>query len=436
MNFMKRKVTLAICILCVLVSLYGCREVPVEEGAGENVSAVTDTDPKDTGTADEETVLTPEDGAVLKFRSGDKEFADAAAEKFREVYGVEVNTEEGGAYDFNKGVLEGATGEGPDVFMSPHDKTLEGIQAGIFLELEPSVVKKLKSEVSDVAMNTVTVGDKVYGVPVSIETYVMFYNKALVTGEPASAFEELKEEALEFNNEKENKFWFLTDVTTGSPLYPILSTYGFRLFGENGTDEDNPGFDTPEFEKGLEVLADYRSIMPISSGDLANTDFLANQFIEGKTAYLIGGPWNIKTFREAGVDFGITKLVTYDGQQQTPFAFVQNAHVSAYTKFPKAAQLFAEFLVSGEGAELLYTKASKITSRADAGEVEGLKEDKDLIDITKAFNESTPMPSAKRISYYWTISANIGPAVFDKKMTPKEGAEKAVNDWNAFLQTE
>ncbi len=436
MNFMKRIITLAICILCMLVSLSGCREVPVEEVEGENTSAVTDTDRKDTKAAGTEEVLTPEEGAVLKFRCGDKEFADAVAEEFREAYGVEVNTEEGGAYDFNKGVLEGAAGEGPDVFMSPHDKTLEGIQAGIFLELEPSLVEKLKSEVNDVAMNTVTVEDKVYGVPVSVETYVMFYNKALVTGEPAATFEELKEEALAFNDEKENKFWFLTDVTTGSPLYPILSTYGFRLFGESGTDEDNPGFDRPEFEKGLEVLADYKSIMPISSGDLANTDFLANQFIEGKTAYLIGGPWDIKTFREAGVDFGITKLVTYDGHQQMPFAFVQNAHVSAYTKYPKAAQLFAEFLVSREGAEALYTKPFKITSRADAQEIEGLKEDKDLIDITEAFNESIPMPSAKRISYYWTISANIGPAVFDKKLTPKEGAKKAVDDWNAFLQAE
>ena len=46
------------------------------------------------------------------------------------------------------------------------------------------------------------------------------------------------------------------------------------------------------------------------------------------------------------------------------------------------------------------------------------------------------MPSAKRISYYWTISGNIGPAVFDQKLTPAEAAKKAQDDWNAFLQTE
>lgn len=436
---MKRNFTFIMCILGLLLSLTGCKKLPLEEDIVNTVPAVTGNDqniPDVTQVEGTEELLVPEEGAVLKFRSGDKEFATAVAKKFYEIYGVEVKTEESGAYDFNKGVLEGATGEGPDVFMTPHDKTLEGIQAGIFLELDSDMVDRLKTEVSDVAMKTVTVEEKVYGVPVSIETHVMFYNKDLVTGEPASTFEQLKKEALIFNNDKENKFWFLTDVCAGSPLFPMLSTYGFRLFGENGTDDDNSGFDTPEFEKGLEVLADYHSIMPIPSGDLANPDFLTNQFMEGKTAYIIGGPWNVKNFREANVDFGITKLVTYDGHQQRPFAFVQNAHVSAYTKYPSAAKLFAEFLVSKEGAELLYTKAAKITSRGDAEEVNGLKEDKDLIDITKAFRESVPMPSAKRISYYWTISANIGPAVFDNKLTPKEGTKKAVEDWNAFLQAE
>lgn len=420
----KSVLALGMCVLTT-VSITGCKELPAAE------TQVT------TPTVNEaSSELVPEEGAVLKFRSGDKEFAAAAAEKFKEKYGVEVQTEEGGAYDFSKGMLEGATGKGPDVFMSPHDKTLEGIQAGLFLELDPTIVKQLNSEVSKVAMKTVTVDDKVYGVPVSIETNVMFYNKALVTGEPASTFEQLKEEAAKFNNVNENKFWFLSDVCAGSPIYPMLSTYGFQLFGEDGTNDDNPGFDTPEFEKGLEVLADYHNLMPISSGDLANADFLTNQFIKEKTAYMIGGPWNVKTFREAGVDYGITKLVTYDGHQQRPFAFVQNAHVSTYTKYPKAAQLFAEFLVSPECAGILYTKASKITSRSDAAQIEGLKDDEGLIAIIKAFNEAVPMPSAKRISYYWTIAGTVAPAVFDGKMTPQKGAKKAQDDWKTFLQTE
>lgn len=408
----------------VAAAASGCKQLP-PEGKNQSEPAASNTEE-----------MKPESGAALKFRTTDVDFAKAAAEKFKEKYGVSVTVEEGGAYDFSKGVLEGASGKGPDVFMSPNDKTLEGIQAGLFLPLDGRIVKTLQEEISPVAVKTVTVDNKVYGVPVSIETNVLFYNKNLVKGEPAATFEQIKKEAASFNNSAQNKFWYLTNVSEGSPIYPMLSTYGFSLFGPNGTDAANPGFDTPEFEKGLEVLHSYHDMMPISSGDLANWDFLTNQFTTGKTAYMVGGPWNVKTFRTAGIPFGVTSIPTYDGHEQKPFAFVQNAHVSAYSKYPQAAQLFAQYLVSPEAASLLYAKAAKITSRSDAEKLQGLKEDEQLTAIAKAFEKAVPMPSVKRISYYWTISANIGPAVFDGKMTPQAAAKKAAQDWKTFLQTE
>ncbi len=433
---MKKRWVLGLGTTVLAIGLAGCGQLPQDTSAANTNTKEESKSVSSSLSKSDDGKLEPEEGASLRFRTGDEEFGNAVAKLFEEKYKVPVKVEEGNSLDFTKDVMEAASGEGPDVFMSPHDKTLEGIQAGIFTELDPSLVESLESDISDVAMKTVTVDDKVYGVPVSIETNVMFYNKSVLKDKPASTFDELKKEAEEFNNQKENKFIYLSDVTTGSPIYPMLGTYGFRLFGENGTDEDHPGFDTPEFEKGLEVLADYHNIMPISSGDLSNADFLTNQFTEGKTGYLLGGPWNVKTFREAGVDFGVTNLVTYDGHEQKPFAFVQNAHVSAYTKYPKTAQLFAEFLVSPESAELLYSKAFKITSRSDITSVDGLKEDKELTAIAKVFEKSIPMPSAQRISAYWTITSNIGPAVFDQQMTPKEGAKKAQEDWDAFLQTE
>ncbi|WP_162129413.1 extracellular solute-binding protein, partial [Rhodanobacter denitrificans] len=72
-------------------------------------------------------------------------------------------------------------------------------------------------------MKTVTVDDGVYGVPVSIETYVMFYNKKLVSGDPASSFEQLLKKAKSFNNAAQNKFWFLSNVSEGATMFPMLS---------------------------------------------------------------------------------------------------------------------------------------------------------------------------------------------------------------------
>lgn len=419
---LKKSLALALCMALTITSAGCMKKLPASTDVNKAAASAKE--------------LVPEKGAALKFRTSDTAFGKAVAEKFKEKYGVTVTVESGGLYDTQKAALEGPSGKGPDIFMLPDDKSAEGILQGLFLPLDDSIVQYLNKNISSVAMKTVTSNNKVYGVPVSIETYVLFYNKKLVKGAPATTFEQLAEEAKAFNNPKKNKFYFVFDASTGSPIYTMLNTYGFNLFGPNGTDNDKPGFDTPEFEKGLEVLRKYKEIVPVSADDLGNTDMVKTNFINGNIAYILDGPWSLQAYRDAKMDIGVAPMVTYDGHQEKTFAFVQNAHVSAYTKYPNAAKLFAEFLVSDESAELLYTKSSRITSLKDISNVKGLADDEVLSTIIKAFNNAVPMPTVKRISYFWTIARDIGPAVFDGKMTPKQGAKKAQEEWKSFIETE
>ena len=110
--------------------------------------------------------------------------------------------------------------------------------------------------------------------------------------------------------------------------------------------------------------------------------------------------------------------------------------MSAYTEYPKAAQLFALYLASEEGASLLYSEAYQITARKDISNVEGLKEDEELRVYVEAFQDAVPMPSVKRMSYYWTVIQSVLNAVFDQKLTPAEGAQKAQKDFDALVASE
>ena len=132
---MRKKIAMGLGLVLTVLTLTGCKELPVNENLEITPTAVSEVPDN------EEEQWALEEGAVLRFRTSDKAFAEVAAALFKEKYGTTVNVEEGGAYDFTKGVLEGVAGEGPDVFMSPHDKTLEGIQAGIFLELDSNLLK-------------------------------------------------------------------------------------------------------------------------------------------------------------------------------------------------------------------------------------------------------------------------------------------------------
>jgi arabinogalactan oligomer/maltooligosaccharide transport system substrate-binding protein len=437
---MKRRILSVLITLSLLVVMSGCkREIPIEED--ETSAAVTQAAnaTPGAGTSTEVTEpaeLVPEEGAKLKFWTGDTEFGEAVAAKFEEEYGVPVSVEEVGLGAIDKIALDGPAGNGADVFMSPYDSFQHGVTAGLFLKLDDSIAARLTERVNQVGIKSCTYQDGLYGVPVSLETSCLFYNKDIVGDQPATTLEEIIEKAKDFNDPKNNKFYFLVKVSDGYKIHPILSAFGFKLFGADGTDDNNPGLDTDEFEKGLELVASMKEIMPMDSIDLGNVSFLQSLFTEGKVAYEISGPWDIKTFKKSGVNFGVTILPTYQGNALTPFAGVQNAHVSAYSEYPIAAQLFAEYLVSDESAALMYETDQKITTLKDVSNIKGLAEDELLQAFVKQYGNSVPMPSASRMSYYWTISANICQSVFDGELTPANGRKKAVEDWNTLLTTE
>ena len=57
---------------------------------------------------------------------------------------------------------------------------------------------------------------------------------------------------------------------------------------------------------------------------------------------------------------------------------------------------FAEYLVSEEGAEILYEKAYNVTARKNIENINGLKDDDALKVYTEAFDDAVPMPQSKK----------------------------------------
>lgn len=406
--------------------LGGCgnREIPTEE----------------TSNTTQQEKLVPEENAKLKFwvASGKLDYGKAVGAAFEKEYGVPVEVEEQSIDIINKMTLDAPAGNGADVFMAAHDLFLTARDSGILAELNPNVEKVVREEANEIAVKTVEDDGKLYGVPVSIECYALLYNKDLVKGEPATTMEQIAEEAKEYNNPKENKFWFLTIPTEGYPAFPYLSVDGFQPFGPDGKDNDNPGFDTPEFEKGLQRIADLKEIIPIKGADLKMETItqLEQNFKDGKTAYYPIGPWLIKSLKEEKINFGVTTLPTWDGKQLKTMAGVQNAYVSSYSKYPNAAQLFAQYLISKEGASILYKEAYNVTARKNVDDIEGLKDDAELKVFVESFKDAVPMPQVKRVSYYWTVLQGMLKSVFDHDLTPQDAAKKAQEDFEALVASE
>lgn len=440
---MKKK-SIALLITAALTGsllLGGCGKELPPEAALEQEAQTKSADMQVDGAGEEgepETVVTePEEGAVLLLWTDKQAYGQAIAEGFMEKYpGVTVLAEEVGFTDARKKMeLDGPAGSGADVFMISHNRLGSAISSGMVLPFEGDVKERLMEGLSEAAIKSASQDGELYGAPVSVEANSFFYNKDIVGDEPAQTFEEIIEFAKEFNNPAQNEFAFMMDAANGYSAYGFLSCFGYELFGPDGTDPDAPGFDTPEFAEGLKFYQELREILPVESQDLKG-EFVNEQFKQGKAAYILGGPWNIVDFRTAGVNFGVMEMPSLNGRTPEPFAGLKVAHVSAYTDYPNASMLLAEYMAAEEGANILYDTNYKATALKDIHVVPKLAEDQDLSVFSRQFSQAFPVPNIDRMDYYYSIGEKTLALVFDGQLSPEEAAVKAMEEWNSLVASE
>ena len=123
----------------------------------------------------------------------------------------------------------------------------------------------------------------------------------------------------------------------------------------------------------------------------------------------------LKISKKPLLNFGVIKMPTIAGKNTpTPFAGLKVAHVSAYTDYPNASMLLAEYMASEEGAKILYDTNYKATALKDISQVPGLSEDPYLSVFTEAFADAFPVPNQERMDYYYSIAENLLTLVFDR----------------------
>lgn len=410
----------------VLMSLGGCaKEVPppTADATAPTVENII-------------TELVPEEGAELTYWALREDFARDAAQRFEAEYGVPVNVEIVGFEAMQKLTLEGPAGNAADIIWGKHEHASTVYDAGLVLPIDPQIVARLQDTVLETSIAPLMVDGNLCAVPHYMESIAVFYNKDLVDS-PATTFEQIMSEAPSFNDPNNNKFYYMSTIG-GYNLHPYLSAAGFELFGPDGTDNENPGFDTPEFLEGLKNIRKLGEILPVKAEDIKMNAgaFVQQNFIDGNIAYLVNGPWFLGQLNESGLNYGITQFPTINGSPAKPFSAVIGNYVNAFTEYPIAAQLFAEFLTTLESAEKLYTTGGDMPIHKDAGKLPAVAESVAGPVFVEQFKNSVPQPAVSRMSYFWSISEAIYSEVFDGNMTPEDAQAKMIADYEALLASE
>ncbi|WP_078550818.1 sugar ABC transporter substrate-binding protein [Litchfieldia alkalitelluris] len=381
-------------VLGIVFTLVAC-------GSQDETEGNTDTgnnDAEDTATDFE---VVPEEGAELTLWSdGDQqlEWATEVAAKFTEEYGIPVTVEEVTQEEAPERLAtDGPSGLAADVFGSTHDRIGRAISAG--LVLENFWPEEYQEEFMEGAIQATSFEDVLYGYPAGIETYALYYNADLVKEAPQT-WDELINVASELTGD--DTYGFMMEPANFYFQYGLVGANGGYVFGDNNTDVTDIGLNNEGSVKALEQFLRIRDeIIPGMKTEDITYDVRTALFNEGKLAFDINGPWAAPGYTSAGVNYKVAPLPTVDGTPQSSFSGTRGFYVNAYTEYPDAASLLAQFITNEENLLRSYEVTGALPPRTELLENETIKENPVSVAFLEQATNAVPMPNVPEMPLIW-----------------------------------
>ncbi len=414
------KKLLAILLACaMLLTLAACGGEPAKEPDQGQNGGEGGQEYMGIPLTDEEITL-----VVWESTAGADEFVIQAGKAFTQMYpNIKIEYQNVELAD-SKGqiALDGPAGVGPDLFASPNNTAGVLISGGHIL---PAANQDyLKEQLLGSNVNAITYEGEMYGYPIATEAYALFYNRALIADEEVpTSFEDLVAWCGEFNTANPGKYGFL--MTVNECYYSNIFHSGAptdRLFGEFGTDAANPNVHTETAVKTWKwMVENLRPVMDIPAADISQS---GNQqmFATGQSAMFVTGLWDVATFQDAGIDFGIAPIPSLPGQDTPPevYTTARVMYTSAYSTHVNEANAFALFMISDEMQQMRF----ELTGAAPSVDV---TVDSDYMNgFLKQVEYGYPCPSITACDYYWEPMNSASSNIWDG--ADPDAELKAAND--------
>ena len=348
---------------------------------------------------------------------------------------VTINFEQMGNVDARGNLLrDGPAGTGADVFAFPHDHVALAMADGLIEPVPPLLQEKWERELMPSAVAAITLDGRMHGVPKTIENIALFYNRDLWGPYPPTTWEEVLEFAQTYNNPATNDWAMAWEAVV--PYHNIiwLTAAGFELFGPNNDDFRQPNFDSPEAAAGLEIFLQMQQLLGMYLDDLelATTE---GRFRTGEIPLTLTGPWAIPDLLENNVNFGVARIPTIGGVQPVAFSGSIVGAVSSFST-PRNrpwAYAFLDFMVSEEGARIIYDVRNARTSREDVSGIPGLADDPFLAGIAAQTPYTFPMPTIPQVSMMWTPLGEMFSFTWSGDLTIPEAQARAMETYRMLL---
>lgn len=380
-------------------SIIGC-------GSSSDGSATSSTD---SGSKKELTVWS-------HLKPGEIEAVKKLANKWGEEngYSVKIVDDQGEPQNY---IQAANSSKGPDVYFGMAHDNLGTFQTADLLAEVPEDIIDEGALSSEQLVDAITIDGTQYAVPIAQETTALFYNKDLVSEVPGTM-----EELVEVAKEKGFKF----DIGNFYMSYGFIAANGGYVFKNNDgvLDTTDIGLNNEGAVLGYEFLQDLVVNKNLMASDI-NSDAASAEFVSGNSAFYISGPWDIASFEEQGVNFGVAKIPTLNGADVTPFMGVQAAFVSSKSDKQEDAWELVKYLAENSG-DIVLEEGNRIPVYSESFETDAFKENEHMEAFVEQAKVADPMPNVPEIQAMWTPAGTNISLMIQGQQTAQEAADKTV----------
>jgi len=260
--------------------------------------------------------------------------------------------------------------------------------------------KDVKDKFADVVANDVVLEDnKIYGLPLSIDTLAMYYNRDLfneagIVEAPKYWNKDFQQDVKKLSKQNTKKEITQAGVALGgssninraSDILSVLMMQNGAVMLDNGSVQFNiipnkPGFKENNYNPGLEALRFYSDFSNPGKEVYSWNETLPNSlemFTNGNLATYFGYSYDLPTIKANSpkLNFSVAKLPQIEGNPDVNFANYWIETVSKKSQYANEAWDFVQFMTKAEQVKSYLDKTKRPTALKAL--IPGQRDDADL----------------------------------------------------------
>ncbi len=284
---------------------------------------------------------------------------------------------------YSKYRTEVAAGGGPDMFIAPNDSLGDDARANLIADITTLAAGKLDGY-TPLAVDGMSVGGKLYGIPESLKAVAFWYNTELMPVPPATTAE------------------LQAMMEAGTPVslsygcyhhYGFFGAFGGKIFDENWKVVADQG----GVADAMSFLNDLYQISVANGWPRNDSDGLA-PFQEGTVAAITNGNWAMGDYKNAlGDKLAVTALPAGPAGPASPLLGVDGYYFNPNSQNLATALEVALYLTNAASQTIMMNDAGHVPGRTDVTITDPLI--KGLFD---AFTTAIVRPQDAALGLYWS----------------------------------